>query len=462
MHATSLFRLSLLWLLLTTNAVVAQSGEELKVGDTFRLWGAQYRFDKDDLTNSSKDSLKVVAAFLKDNPYFIIEIGVHTDTRVPNPYPYAKRLDISRANACMQYFIGQGISPARITAKGYLDDEPIISEAEIGKMKTEEEKEIAHMQNRRTEIKIISNNHQLAKQIWFDRVLDSLNANHSNLDLSVPNISFHYDKSDLWIDDKYNAQDSLIYIYKLLKKFPNTVIEIGVHRDTRGSNRYSNPITQKRAYSIARALNAWGIPRERIVPKGYGEERPLITDNEIGLLSTEGQIEEAHRKNRRVTVRILSNDYVPQIWFDKVLDTLNINNTNTLLKVPQVLFLYDSDELIINEKHNAQDSIAYIYKLLKKFPETILEINVHRDSRHDYRKYSRLPTQSKAETIVSTLVDWGIAKERLVPRGCGIDKPLYSDNYIKNLPTEKEQEAAHAANRRIEVRILSNDYKPKN
>jgi outer membrane protein OmpA-like peptidoglycan-associated protein len=55
-----------------------------------------------------------------------------------------------------------------------------------------------------------------------------------------------------------------------------------------------------------------GIAGDRMVAKGYGENRPLISDKEIAALATEEEKEAAHQKNRRSEFKVLREDYVPK------------------------------------------------------------------------------------------------------------------------------------------------------
>jgi hypothetical protein len=103
----------------------------------------------------AKDSLNLVADFLKKYPALSIEIACHTDSRgeaIPN-----SQLSNFRAKSIYEYLIKyQGISPSQISYKGYGELYPIISEAAIRKALTLEEKEKLHQINRRTELKVVS------------------------------------------------------------------------------------------------------------------------------------------------------------------------------------------------------------------------------------------------------------------------------------------------------------------
>ncbi len=113
-------------------------------------------------------------------------------------------------------------------------------------------------------------------------------------------------------DLKPQYQDSLAGLVKTLDQNPNLVIELGSHTDTRGDNKSNEILAQKRAQSVVDYLISKGIAGDRLVAKGYGENRPLISDKEIAGLKTEAEKEEAHQKNRRTEFKILREDYIPK------------------------------------------------------------------------------------------------------------------------------------------------------
>lgn len=119
----------------------------------------------------------------------------------------------------------------------------------------------------------------------------------------------------LWDFNKWTIRPSsdgpLTELKFYLLAHPEVVIEIGVHSDSRGSNRYSTCLTCKRAESIRLWLTDQGIRDDRIVAKGYGESKPLVSDMEIARLNTQEKKEKAHQKNRRVEIRVLANELHP-------------------------------------------------------------------------------------------------------------------------------------------------------
>lgn len=90
-------------------------------GGTTRLL-VFFDFDKSELKTESKPDLSRGISFLKDNPALKVEIAGHTDS--VGVASYNKSLSQDRANAVRQYFVDGGVDPARITTKGYGEDQP--------------------------------------------------------------------------------------------------------------------------------------------------------------------------------------------------------------------------------------------------------------------------------------------------------------------------------------------------
>lgn len=106
--------------------------------------------------NIRKDAaleLDKIVKVMKDNPGMKIELGSHTDSRGDNAANL--RLSNERAKSSVKYIISQGIDPSRITAKGYGETQLIITDAQLARLKTNEQRELAHQKNRRTEFIVV-------------------------------------------------------------------------------------------------------------------------------------------------------------------------------------------------------------------------------------------------------------------------------------------------------------------
>ncbi len=135
-----------------------------------------YDLNKADLRPESTVALDGLVEILNDNPNVTIELSAHTDFRGSEE----DNLDLSqrRAQSVVDYLIKKGISPNRLIAKGYGESKPkkvtlkiakkypflhigdVLDEDFINKLPTQEQKEIAHQINRRTEFKVIRTDYQ--------------------------------------------------------------------------------------------------------------------------------------------------------------------------------------------------------------------------------------------------------------------------------------------------------------
>ena len=122
--------------------------------------------------------------------------------------------------------------------------------------------------------------------------------------IKLENIYYKLDKfaaNDVDMENWDLARQSLDFLYNIMVKYPDMVIELSSHTDSRGSDKYNLELSQKRAVEAEKYLNAKGIEKSRIVAKGYGETR-LINECKNGVKCTEEQ----HLQNRRTEFRILS------------------------------------------------------------------------------------------------------------------------------------------------------------
>ena len=107
-----------------------------------------YDFDQSYIREEAEPELESVFAMMNDNPNAILEVSSYTDSRGSDSYN--DRLSRRRAKAVVKWLIKKGISKARITAKGYGENN-LVNNCEDLTPCSEEE----HQLNRRTEFKVI-------------------------------------------------------------------------------------------------------------------------------------------------------------------------------------------------------------------------------------------------------------------------------------------------------------------
>jgi outer membrane protein OmpA-like peptidoglycan-associated protein len=82
-----------------------------------------FGYDRADLSASSEASLEKLVTILKEYPDTNIEVQGHTDSKGSDNYN--QRLSERRANSVSSYLRNKGVSPSRLTTKGYGENAPI-------------------------------------------------------------------------------------------------------------------------------------------------------------------------------------------------------------------------------------------------------------------------------------------------------------------------------------------------
>ena len=140
--------------------------------------------------------------------------------------------------------------------------------------------------------------------------------------VKMGNIFFKFGSWELTPD----SEDGLNALVKLLNDNPNITIEMAAHTDMIGNNTANQELALKRAQSVVNYLIKKGIEKERLTPVGYGEEKPVVVDEQlhkqysylpkdqvldeafITTLSADKQ-EVCNSLNRRIEFRVLKTTY---------------------------------------------------------------------------------------------------------------------------------------------------------
>ncbi len=118
-----------------------------------RFPDVEYDLGQSTLRPASLDSLNFLYQTLTDNPTFTIELSAHTDSRGGDPDNL--KLSNERAKSCFDYLVSKGIPAERMAPKGYGEKRLLVTDGEINKMGTTEEKEAGHQKNRRTVFSVL-------------------------------------------------------------------------------------------------------------------------------------------------------------------------------------------------------------------------------------------------------------------------------------------------------------------
>jgi hypothetical protein len=131
-----------------------------------------------------------------------------------------------------------------------------------------------------------------------------------NLSDSVLKVeSIHYLRMNMGYEGSLRSDSARIDLDSIkifLDKNPKINIQIEQYTDSRGHFEFNQKLSQRRAEIQAAYLISKGIHSNRIIAKGFGENVLLVSDMEISSLKTLEEREQAHAKNRRCLIRIIS------------------------------------------------------------------------------------------------------------------------------------------------------------
>jgi len=91
------------------------------------------------------------------------------------------------------------------------------------------------------------------------------------------------------------SYDELNRVANVLKQYPETNIQIAGHTDSTGAEDYNQRLSERRAESVKNALVGMGVNPSRLTTVGYGESKPIASNN----------TEAGRQQNRRVEIRII-------------------------------------------------------------------------------------------------------------------------------------------------------------
>jgi outer membrane protein OmpA-like peptidoglycan-associated protein len=119
-------------------------------------------------------------------------------------------------------------------------------------------------------------------------------------EIVIDPILFDFDKWTIATDSKYELEN----IVNVLRDYPTMILKIESHTDSRGTDKYNNRLSEKRAKSTSDYLLSRGIDSNRIESAiGYGETQ-LLNKCANKVKCTDAQ----HQENRRSYFKIVNCD----------------------------------------------------------------------------------------------------------------------------------------------------------
>nr|WP_321267276.1 OmpA family protein [uncultured Sulfurimonas sp.] len=105
-------------------------------------------------------------------------------------------------------------------------------------------------------------------------------------------IYFDFDKATL----KAESKKAILSTVALMQKYPDLVLGVHGHTDAKGNDDYNLKLSGARASSVEKAILKEGIEAKRLSSKGYGETKPIASND----------TDESRAKNRRVELHKIS------------------------------------------------------------------------------------------------------------------------------------------------------------
>jgi outer membrane protein OmpA-like peptidoglycan-associated protein len=134
---------------------------------------------------------------------------------------------------------------------------------------------------------------------------------------------------------------------------------------------------------------------------------------------------------------------------------------------------YDFDKATLRPE--STEALDKLVVLLKENPNVTIELSAHCDYKGP-AEYNKRLSQRRAEAVVQYLTEHGIESDRLTPVGYGKEKPktirkkltekypflkendVLTEEFIKTLENEEQQEQCNQLNRRTEFIVLRTTY----
>ncbi len=105
-----------------------------------------------------------------------------------------------------------------------------------------------------------------------DKIKSELDKNGK---ITLDGIYFDFNKATL----KPESNKAILSTVALMQQYPDLVISIHGHTDSKGSDTYNMTLSADRAASVRNAISSKGIENSRLQSKGYGESEPVATND---------------------------------------------------------------------------------------------------------------------------------------------------------------------------------------
>lgn len=114
-----------------------------------------------------------------------------------------------------------------------------------------------------------------------------------------------FDVNKAYVKDGFKTELNELAV--ILNKYDDTNIVLQGHTDSTGAEDYNMQLSEKRAYSVGNYLSTQNINSARYAVEGFGESRPVASNDTA----------EGRSQNRRVEVAIWANEKLKKVAKEK-------------------------------------------------------------------------------------------------------------------------------------------------
>ena len=184
------------------------------------------------------------------------------------------------------------------------------------------------------------------------------------------------------------------------------------------------------------------VPPTKIDEGNKQTKKEVVTKNKKGSYVVDGHAADGNYNGVTYKNGVIVNDPKSSAFVPS--DTKYTVDTNAVAYLLHIY--YDFDQAFLRSE--SKPELEKLLGLMKNNPNYIIEIASHTDARGSTSYNTRL-SQRRADAVVKWLIDNGVERDRLVPRGYG---ETITTNNCKDLVQCDEKE--HQMNRRTEFRVL--------
>lgn len=112
--------------------------------------------------------------------------------------------------------------------------------------------------------------------------------------IELEGVHFDFDKATIRPEGKVVLNEAAA----LLSTHERVVVEVAGHTDSVGTDAYNQGLSERRANAVKDYLTAQGVTASRLTARGYGESRPVASND----------TDEGRAENRRVELVVLDRD----------------------------------------------------------------------------------------------------------------------------------------------------------